>query len=157
MENFTKLKGLVALVSVLFFASCDKAQEPAPYLQAVVSSNAATAPVPCASDNYALDANGVGAYQLPAPRYVNMTTSITGLTYLLPMTQTKYVITPNGKELSVWQGVDFPPIPLINKITFLATAWSECNKGYESKCVRYTDGRVVLSLTTDQAVLPFEN
>ena len=158
MENFTKIKGLVALVSVLFFfTSCDKAQEPAPYLQAVVSSNAATAPVPCVSENYALDANGVGAYQLPAPRSVNMTTLITGLSYQLPMTQTKYIITPNGKELSVWQGVDFIQIPLNNKITFLSTAWSECNKGYESKCVRYTDGRVVLSLTTDQAVLPFAN
>lgn len=156
MENFTKLKGLVALLSVLFFASCDKAQEPAPYLQAVVSSNVATAPVPCASDNYALDANGVGTYQLPAPRYVNMTMSITGLTYLLPMTQTKYIITPNGKELSVWQGVDLMTAPA-SKVTFPSFAWSECNKGYESKCVRYTDGRVTLSLTTDQNVLPFQN
>lgn len=85
-----------------------------------------------------------------------MTNVLTGMSYNLYMTQTKYIITPNGKELSVWQGVD-NHTPPASKITFNATAWSECNKGYESKAVRYTDGKVTLSLTTDPSVLPFEN
>ncbi|OWP62970.1 hypothetical protein CDA63_11330 [Hymenobacter amundsenii] len=103
-----------------------------------------------------MDANGVGAYKLPNARYVYMTPSITGLNYYLYMTQIKYVITPAGKELSVWQGEDAQTAPS-SKMTYTSMAWSECNKGYQSKCVRYTDGKVTLSLTTDQNVLPFEN
>ena len=156
MKNLKRLRVLVALVPALSFTSCDKAQDPAPTPQVVGIANASSAPVPCMSEGYSLDANGVGSYQLPSPRFVDMTIAITGLSYLLRMEQIKYIITPNGKELSVWQGVDLMTAPS-SKVTFPSFAWSECNKGYESKCVRYTDGRVTLSLTTDQNVLPFQN
>ena len=148
MENFKKFRALVALVPALFFTSCDKAQDPAPTPQVVGIANVTFAPVPCMSEGYSVDANGVGAYQLPSPRFVGMTTAITGLSYLLRMEQIKYTITPNGKELSVWQGVDYREAPL-RKETYSCFAWSECDKRYESKCVRFPDGKVTLSLTTN--------
>jgi hypothetical protein len=155
MKNTIK-KPLIMATLILFCTGCDKSQEPIPDIQATGVANAASAPVPCASEGYEVDANGVGAYKLPNLRYVYMTNLLTGLTYNLHMAQTKYLITPSGKELSVWQGTDIHTQPA-NKVTFESTAWSECNKGYQSKCVRYTDGKVVLSLTTDPTVLPFEN
>ncbi|MBC6696837.1 hypothetical protein [Hymenobacter sp. BT190] len=155
MKNIRKAP-LLLVAALFFFTSCDMEQEYLPAPQAVGIANAASAPVPCASEGYEVDANGVGAYQLPNPRYVYMTNVLTGLSYNLHMTQTKYIITPNGKELSVWQGTD-TLTPPSSKITFTSTAWSECNKGYASKAVRYTDGKVTSSLTSDPNVLPFEN
>jgi hypothetical protein len=157
MKNLTYLRVLTVLLPAMLLTNCEASKESAPSpVSAKASDAAAAAPVPCASEGYGVDANGVGAYQLPSPRTVGMTTSLTGLTYLLTMTQTKYIITPAGKELSVWQGLD-TVTPPTSKQVLDATAWSECNKGYQSKCVRYTDGRVTLSLTTDPSVLPFEN
>lgn len=156
MKKLIKFKALMALAPALLFTSCEKAQTPEPALKAVGIANAASAPVPCMSEGYGIDANGVGAYQLPTPRTIDMGNLLTGLNRSLSMVQVKYIITPSGKESSVWQGVDNSTAPS-SKITFPSTAWSECGKGYESKCVRYADGRVTLSLTTDSNVLPFEN
>ncbi|MBO2030778.1 hypothetical protein J4D99_05185 [Siccationidurans ginsengisoli] len=69
------------------------------------------------------------------------------------MTQTKYMITPSGKEQSVWEGID-TDTPPAQKSVVEGTAYSECGKGYATKGVRWPDGRVTLSLTTDVSVLP---
>ena len=151
------LGNLAIIASGLWLTSCERGLDPAPSLTVAVSTNAAAvAPVPCASQGYGVDANGVGAYQLPTPRTVHMTPILTNLSYYLLMTQTKYTISPTGKELSVWHGVDLT-MPPASRQVWESTAWSECGKGYQSKCVRYTDGRVTLSLTTDPTVLPFED
>ncbi|GAA3923186.1 hypothetical protein GCM10022406_06780 [Hymenobacter algoricola] len=143
-------------------SSCDKGSIPAPDLAATGTGNTiAAAIVVCqiTGNEYILDSNGNGAWRQTAPRSEpNMSPTLTGLGRYLYMDQTKFMMTPSGKILSVWEGTDTNPSTIpTSKNVKISSAWSECENGFESKCTRYTDGRVVLSLSSDPAVLPHSN
>ena len=163
MKTTTTPRALAFLALVLspaLLPSCQRSNEPSPQNPQVTSSiptngSAAAGPVPCQehSPNAIPDKNNVGAYQPIVQPTTYMGQALTGMDRPFFMTQTKYIITPSGKEMAVWEGIDTQSAPS-SKTEFPSTAWSDCNLGYKSNCVRYANGRVTLSLSADPSILP---
>jgi hypothetical protein len=166
MKTTSTPRALAYLALVLtpaLLPSCQRSSDPSPQTPLVASSiptnaSAAAGPVPCQEFDPVLipDKNNVGAYQPSVPPVRSIGQALTGMNRPFTMTQTKYIITPSGKEMAVWEGTDTETVPT-SKTNFPSTAWSDCGVGYQSNCVRYPSGRVTLSLSGDRNTLPHDN
>jgi hypothetical protein len=153
----TATQRTLAFVALTFapalLPSCQRTSDPTPTTPLTASAvptnaSAAAGPVPCQehNPNAIPDKNNVGAYQPIVQPETDMGQALTGMNRPFHMIQTKYIITPSGKEMAVWEGTDTQTAPS-SKTEYPSTAWSDCNLGYQSNCVRYANGRVTLSLS----------
>ncbi|TYZ10034.1 hypothetical protein FY528_09205 [Hymenobacter lutimineralis] len=160
----------LALGASLFFASCSKESDNIQPLAATQESsirggngNGSTngngaigeaRPLPCDTYNYHMvyNGNGNGTWIQDVVRTEYMTRKLLNLNYEVFMQQTKYTITPSGKETSVWEGTltEKADIPTA-QTTFLSEAWSECGKHYASECKKFANGKIMLTLVHDPA------
>lgn len=155
----------LALSASLFFSSCSKEsdniqpknltstqQNDARGGNAATMSNGTPSsdrPLPCDSYDYHMvyNGNGYGTWIQDIVRTEYMTRKLLNLNYEVFMQQTKYTITPSGKETSVWEGkltqqADIPS----SQTSFVSEAWSECGKYYNSECTKFSNGKIVLTL-----------
>ena len=99
---------------------------------------------------------GKGAYVQKTDGTECITNSLLGLTGIecLPMTQVKFLVTPSGNAMSVWQGTAPEASRPAQRLVKNAT-WSERNndgvtRTYDTEAVTMADGSVKLTLRDKQ-------
>ncbi|WP_125932577.1 hypothetical protein [Hymenobacter glacialis] len=104
----------------------------------------------CASAAQA-QSNGKGAFVAKYDYSVCMTAQLTGLSACLEMTQTSYVLHPNGKAKSVFVG----QVPATGVRTTFPSSWQERGedgvlRDYTSSFVVSSDGSAKLTLNGEE-------
>ncbi|MFC6222708.1 hypothetical protein ACFP2F_05600 [Hymenobacter artigasi] len=99
---------------------------------------------------------GQGAYVQKSTRTECITNSLLGLNGLncLTMTQEKFMVTPSGNAMSVWQGTvpveSRPAQRLVKNATWTESNNDGVTRTYNTEAVTMPDGSIKLTLTDKQ-------